>query len=193
MTVNNNINRYSDSDLAEFKAAIEKDLAKSEKQLANLESQLESATETNEDQADYMDDSANSADIELLQTLASRQTTHITHLNNALQRVYNKSYGICIVTGELIDKRRLLAVPTTARSLAVKINPPKEKEPFKPAIRPTTGVPKIISRIISKPKPAVKPIIEWEEEDDDLTDDLELEDDMNEGIDFDSLSEEDLD
>lgn len=192
MTVTN-INRYSDIELAEFKANIEKELAKSTKQLETLESQLADSGENKEDQGDYVDDAASQADLELIQTLANRQSKHILDLKNALQRVHNKSYGICIVTGELIDKRRLMAVPTTARCLAAKTNPPVEKKPFKPEVRPTTGAPKIISRVISKPSVAPKPstpITEWED-DDDLEENMDIE--MEEGFDFDSVSEEDLD
>lgn len=184
----NTINRYGELDLVEFKAAIDKDLAKSERQLAALEAQLEDANESNDDQ----DGSLNQSNMGMLQTMANRQQKHILDLRNALQRIHNKSYGICIVTGELIDKRRLLAVPTTFRSLAAKVNPSLEKKPFISAVKPVVaGTPnKIISRIISKPKPAAIPITkDWadEEEDYDENDDLGIE----EEFDFDSIVIED--
>lgn len=190
MTTNTS-NRYSDADLLEFTAAINKDLAKSKKQLANLEEQLADAVEANDDQGDYVDSSANQSDLDLIQTMANRQRKHILDLQNALQRVHNKSYGICIVTGELIDKRRLLAVPTTARSLAAKVTPPVVQKQFKPAVKAATGRPnKIISRVISKPKPASIPITKDWDEDDEYYDEegLFIEDEF----DFDSIPDEDI-
>jgi len=189
------INRYADVDLIEFKTAIDKDLTKSEKQLANLEEQLLDAAESNDDQGDYVDGSANQADLEMLQTMANRQRKHILDLRNALLRVQNKSYGICIVTGELIDKRRLLAVPTTSRSLAAKVNPPSEKKPFISAVKPpVAGAPnKIFSRIISKPKPAAIPITkDWDDEDEEY--DVELDNlVIDVAFDFDSIADEGTD
>ena len=114
-------------------------------------------------------------------------------LQNALQRVYNKSYGICVISGELIDKRRLLAVPTTTKSLAAKMDNGRKsiKKAYKPEIKPTASGPKIISKIIRKP--ATKPAVSknWAEEDD-L--DLEMEGDlgMDTAFDLDNFSEEDL-
>lgn len=127
---------------------------------------------------------------------ANRQRKHVIDLQNALLRVHNKSYGICCITGELIDKRRLLAVPTTTKSLAVKLDggQPKKKIINAVAARPRPSTSKIISRVIRKTGgTAVKPIATNE---DDL--DLELDDDnlnymnLGEDIDFDSFSAEDL-
>lgn len=190
MTTNTS-NRYSDADLVEFTAAINKDLAKSEKQLADLEEQLADAVEANDDQGDYVDGSANQSDLDLLQTMANRQQKHILDLQNALQRVHNKSYGICIVTGELIDKRRLLAVPTTARSLAAKETPLVAPKPFKPVVKAVVGGPnKIISRVISKPKPAAIPITrDWEDDEEDFEEEELI---IEEEFDFDSIAVEDV-
>lgn len=190
MTTNTS-NRYSDADLLEFTAAINKDLAKSEKQLANLEEQLADAVEANDDQGDYVDSAANQSELDMIQTMINRQRKHILDLQNALQRIHNKSYGICIVTGELIDKRRLLVVPTTARNLAAKVTPPVVQKPFKPAVKAATGGPnKIISRVISKPKPANIPISKDWDEDDEYYDEeaLFIEDEF----DFDSIPDEDI-
>ncbi len=186
-----NSNRYSDADLVEFTAAINKDLAKSERQLANLEEQLADAAESNDDQGDYVDGSANQSDLDMLQTMANRQRKHILDLRNALQRVHNKSYGICIVTGELIDKRRLLAVPTTARSLAAKETPTVVQKPFKPVVKAAVGGPnKIISRVISKPKPAAIPITrDWEDDEEDFEEEELI---IEEEFDFDSIAVEDV-
>lgn len=189
------INRYSETDLAEFKAQIDKQIAKAESRLSSLEEQLNDATESKDNEGDWMDDSSNSSDIEMLEMMANRQRKHLLDLQNALQRIYNKSYGICVVTGELIDKRRLMAVLTTTKSLAAKMGNGglAIKKPFRPEAKPNASKgPKIISRIISKPKSVPQPKV-WEDEDD-L--DLEMNDDLgydNSELDLDSFSDEDLD
>ncbi len=193
MTTQINSNRYSETDLAEFKAHIDKKIEKTTRQLTSLEEQLAYAAESKDNEGDWMDDSSNNMDIEMLEVMANRQRKHLMDLQNALQRVYNKSYGICVLTRELIDKRRLLAVPTTTKSLAAKMDNGRNavKKAYKPEVRPSTNGPKIISKIIRKPE--VKPAVSknWEAEDD-L--DIELEEDLGMGtaLDLDNFSEEDL-
>lgn len=191
------INRYSETDLAEFKAQIDKNIAKAESRLSSLEEQLNDATESKDNEGDWMDGSSTSSDIEMLEMMTNRQRKHLLDLQNALQRIYNKSYGICVVTGELIDKRRLMAVLTTTKSLAAKMGKGSMpiKKPFRPEAKPkASGTPKIFSRIISKPTSTPKPKA-WEDEED-----LDLEIDLEDGlgidsteIDLDSYSNEDLD
>lgn len=188
------INRYEEAELAEFQALIEKKVEKTEKQLSSLEDQLAEAAESKDNEGDWMDDSSNNTDMEMLEIMANRQRTHLLDLQNALQRIYNKSYGICVITGELIDKRRLMAVPTTTKSLAAKMGQAAQRPVFKPTPKPKAAdSPKIISRIISKPTPKVEKPKNWEDEDD-L--DLEIDDDLGTtsfDIDFDNLPDEDLD
>jgi RNA polymerase-binding transcription factor DksA len=52
--------------------------------------------------------------------MASRQINYIDHLEKALMRIENKTYGICRVTGKLIDKARLRAVPHATLSIEAK-------------------------------------------------------------------------
>ncbi len=187
-------NRYSEEDLNEFKALIEKKTEKTQRQLTSLEEQLADTAESKDSEGDWMDDSSNNADIEMLEVMANRQRKHLIDLQNALQRIYNKSYGICVISGELIDKRRLMAVPTTTKSLAAKMDNGRKpvKKAYKPEAKPSTNGPKIISKIIRKPKiTPVSPKIWDEEEDLDLEMDQDLE--MTTEIDLDNFSEEDLD
>ena len=128
-------NRYSDADLAEFKALIETKLEKTKTQIANLEGQIQETTESSEDDfgTDMIDDSSLGSQIEFLGDMLLRQKKHATSLENALSRIENKTYGICVVTGELIDKRRLRAVPTTTKSIQAKtggstIPPQRDKQ-----------------------------------------------------------------
>lgn len=67
-----------------------------------------------------MEDGSVSMEREQLSQLASRQITFIDHLEKALMRVENKTYGICRVTGHLIDKARLRAVPHATLSMEAK-------------------------------------------------------------------------
>lgn len=109
--------RYSDSVLQEFKHLIETKLAKSQKEVNQLRDQLADIFENNNEGYDPDDNSSLDQEKDMLQTMIHRQEKHIRDLDNALIRIRNKAYGICQVTGQLIDKRRLLAVPTTTKSL----------------------------------------------------------------------------
>lgn len=112
--------KYSNADLEEFQAVIDKRLARSEKQIRQLEEQLSDLYENASNGYDPDDNSSLDQEKDMLQTMLSRQQKHANDLRNALIRIHNKSYGICELTGTLIDKRRLMAVPTTTKSLAAK-------------------------------------------------------------------------
>ncbi|MBX2873288.1 MAG: hypothetical protein KTR30_14345 [Saprospiraceae bacterium] len=118
----NNTLRYSDMELATFKEIIDAKLAKAKAQLLQLQTQIIEATQNSSDAhgADWMDDSSMNAELDMLNTMAIRQRKYKKELENALVRIRNKVYGICIITGKLIDKRRLMAVPTTTKSVAAK-------------------------------------------------------------------------
>lgn len=184
--------RYSEADLAEFKAIVEKLIDKGMEKLEQLEKDYKDAAETMENEGDWMDNSASQNDLGMLQTLVFRQRKHVNDLQNALQRIHNKSYGICLVTGELIDKRRLLVVPTTTKSIEgkkIQAAPPKktvvENDEDAPKPKPKKkSEPVIITRIIKKP--SVAPIIADDDEDDDI-DDL-YDESAEEEFDFDSIA-----
>lgn len=120
---NNEVVRYSDAELEDFRVLIESKLDKAQKHLAELQEQILEITENTSDEhgGDWVDDSAINNDVEMLNNMAIRQRMHIQDLDNALVRIKNKTYGICTISGQLIDKRRLLAVPTTTKSLAAKV------------------------------------------------------------------------
>lgn len=117
-----NITRYSDKDLEEFRALIEKKLQQTQEQLESLQSQIIEISENSSDEhgGDWVDDSSTNNDMEMLNSMAIRQRKYLQDLTNAMMRIKNKVYGVCVITGELIDKRRLLAVPTTTKSLTAK-------------------------------------------------------------------------
>jgi RNA polymerase-binding transcription factor DksA len=68
-----------------------------------------------------MEDGSLSMEREQLSQMASRQHDFIDKLEKALVRIENKTYGICRVTGKLIDKARLRAVPHATLSIEAKM------------------------------------------------------------------------
>jgi RNA polymerase-binding transcription factor DksA len=117
------IMRYSDSDLAEFREIIQKKLDAAKKELAYLQGLITRKDEGGDmDEARYMtmEDGSVSMEREQLSQMASRQITFIDHLEKAMMRIENKTYGICRVTGKLIDKARLRAVPHATLSIEAK-------------------------------------------------------------------------
>jgi len=115
--------RYSDADLAEFREIINKKLDAAKKELAYLQGLITRRDEGGDmDEARYMtmEDGSVSMEREQLSQMASRQITFIDHLEKALMRIENKTYGVCRVTGKLIDKARLRAVPHATLSIEAK-------------------------------------------------------------------------
>jgi RNA polymerase-binding transcription factor DksA len=115
--------RYSDADLNEFREIIQKKLDAAKKELAYLQGLITRRDEGGDmDEARYMtmEDGSVSMEREQLSQMASRQITFIDHLEKAMMRIENKTYGICRVTGKLIDKARLRAVPHATLSIEAK-------------------------------------------------------------------------
>ncbi|RLD52658.1 MAG: TraR/DksA family transcriptional regulator [Bacteroidetes bacterium] len=119
-------NRYSDEELQEFKQLIEEKLERAKKDY-----QLLSSTLSHEGSNDIQDTSptfkvleegANTLSREHTGRLAQRQLKFISHLEAALVRIENKTYGICRETGKLIPKERLKAVPHATLSIEAKKN-----------------------------------------------------------------------
>lgn len=115
--------RYSDSDLTEFREIIQKKLDAAKKELSYLQGLITRKEEGGDmDEGRYMtmEDGSVSMEREQLSQMASRQITFIDHLEKAMMRIENKTYGICRVTGKLIDKARLRAVPHATLSIEAK-------------------------------------------------------------------------
>jgi RNA polymerase-binding transcription factor DksA len=116
--------RYSDEDLQEFRDLIQRKLDTAKAELQYLQGVImrkdESGTEDTENKYQNMEDGSASMDREQINQLASRQITFISHLEQALVRIENKTYGICRETGKLIDKARLRAVPHATLSIEAK-------------------------------------------------------------------------
>jgi RNA polymerase-binding transcription factor DksA len=116
--------RYSDADLGEFRDLINKKLDAAKKELAYLQGLITRKDEMGGDESESrymtMEDGSVSMEREQLAQMASRQITFIDHLEKAIMRIENKTYGICRVTGKLIDKARLRAVPHATLSIEAK-------------------------------------------------------------------------
>jgi RNA polymerase-binding transcription factor DksA len=116
--------RYSDSELNEFKELISKKMDSAKKELTYLQGLITRRDEMGGDETDNrymtMEDGSMSMEREQLSQMASRQITFIDHLEKAMMRIENKTYGICRVTGKLIDKARLKAVPHATLSIEAK-------------------------------------------------------------------------
>ena len=117
--------RYSDNELVEFRELISRKLETAKKELGYLQGLITRKDQMGGDESDNrymtMEDGSLSMEREQLSQMASRQITFIDHLEKAMMRIENKTYGICRVTGKLIDKARLRAVPHATLSIEAKM------------------------------------------------------------------------
>jgi RNA polymerase-binding transcription factor DksA len=118
--------RYSDEELREFENLIKSKLEKAREEFRILKDTLNRNNDAGTDATSggntkVLEDGAETAEKENLSQLAARQLKYITNLENALVRIKNRTYGICTVTGKLIPKERLIAVPHTTQSIEAKM------------------------------------------------------------------------
>jgi RNA polymerase-binding transcription factor DksA len=118
--------RYSEDELKEFQVLINRKLEKAREEYKILKETLnrnndEGTDATSGGNTKVLEDGAETAEKENLSQLAARQQKYITNLENALVRIKNGTYGICSVTGKLISKERLIAVPHTTQSIEAKL------------------------------------------------------------------------
>jgi RNA polymerase-binding transcription factor DksA len=118
------IARYSDTDLAEFKELIIKKINKAQADLDLIKSaymnDLNNGTDDTSPTFKAFEEGSETMSKEANSQLAIRQEKFIRDLKNALFRVENKTYGTCKVTGKLISKDRLLIVPHATMSIEAK-------------------------------------------------------------------------
>ncbi|MFT6844213.1 MAG: DnaK suppressor protein [Flavobacteriales bacterium] len=124
MSKENELITYSDKDLAEFKALISSKLAEAHIDFDLLKKSLSNSdnngTEDTSPSFKMMEDGSDTRSREETAQLAIRQEKFIKNLKDALIRIENKTYGICRVTGKLIQKARLLSVPHATLSIEAK-------------------------------------------------------------------------
>lgn len=116
--------RYSDADLKEFKELIQQKIEKAERDLALIKESFindqNNGTDDTSPTFKAFEEGAETLSKEQNAILAGRQEKFIRDLKNALIRIENKTYGICRVTGKLIGKDRLKAVPHATLSIEAK-------------------------------------------------------------------------
>ena len=116
--------RYSDSDLKELKELIQQKIEKAEKDLMLIRESFindqNNGTDDTSPTFKAFEEGAETLSKEQNAILAGRQEKFVRDLKNALIRIENKTYGICRVTGKLIGKERLRAVPHATLSIEAK-------------------------------------------------------------------------
>ncbi len=118
--------RYSDEELQEFKQIIIAKLDKAKKDYELLRNTITQGdgndTQDTSPTFKVLEEGAAVLSKEEAGKLAQRQLKFIQHLQAALVRIENKTYGICRETGKLISKERLRAVPHATLSIDAKRN-----------------------------------------------------------------------
>jgi DnaK suppressor protein len=117
--------RYSDVELLEFKALILEKLDKANDQLVFYKAQLSEFSQSPDGHIKNLEDGISTVENERLMQMAARTQKHIQHLQSALLRIDNKTFGVCRITGKLISKERLKAVPHATMSVEAKNMRPK--------------------------------------------------------------------
>ena len=115
--------RYSDSELEEFRQLINDKLKEANVDYDMLKASLSNGNHGTDDTGrtfNMMEDGSETLSREEVAQLAARQEKFIENLKNALTRIENKTYGICRVTGKLIQKERLKLVPHATLSIEAK-------------------------------------------------------------------------
>lgn len=116
--------KYTDAELEEFKALINEKIRKATEQHDLIKSSYKNDSNNGTDDTSptfkAFDEGSEVMSKEANSQLAIRQEKFIRDLKNALVRIENKTYGVCRVTGELINKERLKLVPHATLSIAAK-------------------------------------------------------------------------
>ena len=112
--------RYSDEELEEFRILIEKKIEKVKRQIDFYQTQIGELINGPDGHIKGLDDGISTTETEHIMQMIGRAKKHLSHLEKALLRIENKVYGICRVTGKLISKERLKAVPHATLSIEAK-------------------------------------------------------------------------
>jgi RNA polymerase-binding transcription factor DksA len=115
--------RYSDAELEEFRVLINNKLKEAYEDYDMLKASLSNDNHGTDDTGrtcTMMEDGSETLSREEVAQLAARQESFIENLKNALKRIENKTYGVCRVTGKLIQKERLKLVPHATLSIEAK-------------------------------------------------------------------------
>ncbi len=115
---------FSDEELEHFKELLLQRRKEAKEEVDRMRKQVEQAKEQSKDNTAYglhmADAGTDAMEREKLHLMIARQQKYIGYLERALERIENKTYGVCRVTGEPISKERLEAVPHTEISIEAK-------------------------------------------------------------------------
>ncbi len=119
-----NKDKFNDKELLEFKTLIKAKITKAKEQLELIESAYRNDSDNGTDDTaptfKAFDEGSEVMSKETSSQLAIRQEKFIRDLKNALVRIENKTYGVCRVTGKLINPERLKLVPHATLSIEAK-------------------------------------------------------------------------
>jgi DnaK suppressor protein len=125
-TITEERKRYSEEDLKEFEAIITEKLNATKQELTYIKESLSKKNDTGTDNtvgnSKPLEDGADTSEKENLSQLAARLQKFQIQLENAIIRIKNGTYGVCIDTGKLIPKERLKAVPHTQQTIEAKMS-----------------------------------------------------------------------
>ena len=117
---------YSENELLEFRQIIQSKLTEAQKEYDFLISELKdfnhNGTDDTNGSSNVLEDGSDTSIKEEISMNAGRLKKFIENLNAAIFRIENKTYGICRVTGNLIPRERLIAVPHTTQTIEAKLN-----------------------------------------------------------------------
>ena len=114
--------RYNDAELEEFRLLIEQKLASARADYDMLRTATSNENDTEDSSPTFkvMEEGATTLSKEEYGRLAQRQAKFIRNLEMAMERIKNKTYGICKTSGKLIPRERLLRVPHATECIEVK-------------------------------------------------------------------------
>lgn len=117
--------KYSEEELKEFEVLIQDKLQGTRAELNYIKETLskknDSGTDVTSGNSKLLEDGADASERENLSQLAARLQKYATQLDNALIRIKNGTYGVCVDTGKLIPKERLRVVPHTQQTIEAKL------------------------------------------------------------------------
>ena len=107
---------YTKPELETFKNLLLELKVSEETQIKSFEDRIMEITENGKDE-NSIDNTSYTMQLEQLSDAKNRCIKHYNQVKNALLRIDNGYYGVCVETGKLIPKKRLMAVPTTTLSM----------------------------------------------------------------------------
>lgn len=125
--MNDMLSKFSKDELKEFEDLLTSKQEKIQRQIQDITDQLKAMSDNGTNEFSLDDSSSQIQQKSYLHNVKFRHQKHLRDIENALIRITNQTYGVCMVTGKMIDKKRLMAVPTTTKSMEGKQQESKSK------------------------------------------------------------------